>query len=255
MARAPYALGGTLLHEEPSVHLVMMGVHSCVPWPEQEQQVAFEGHQLRLIPPRTDSYPMVVAEVAGHSEYDSGIQLIRRFLNALAWDEQTCIREIDVVCGGAALRIGNRIPDNFTTQSFHLPVLPVLTDPSAKLALALYREGMSQASKPYQFLSFFKVINVVHANGPAQIAWINGVLPIITEPAAAQRIMAIRASQPDAGTYLYTSGRCAIAHAFSSPVVDPDSPEDSRRLAADLPVMRELAAKLLVDHFGLPAPR
>jgi hypothetical protein len=49
----------------------------------------------------------------------------------------------------------------------------------------------------------------------------------------------------DIGEYLYASGRCAIAHAGTSPTVDPENPEDIERLSKDFPVIRAMAAHVI----------
>jgi hypothetical protein len=55
----------------------------------------------------------------------------------------------------------------------------------------------------------------------------------------------------DIGEYLYESGRCAVAHAFNEPLVDPDDPDDTWRLTADLPVIKALAEHLIESQVGV----
>jgi hypothetical protein len=50
---------------------------------------------------------------------------------------------------------------------------------------------------------------------------------------------------------LYRSGRCAVAHAARQPIVDPDKPEDFRRLGSELPIVRALAVKAIEEVFGV----
>lgn len=51
--------------------------------------------------------------------------------------------------------------------------------------------------------------------------------------------------------YLYESGRCAIAHAYSEPVVNPENAEDLERLELDLPLMKELAEFAIKSEYGV----
>ena len=51
---------------------------------------------------------------------------------------------------------------------------------------------------------------------------------------------------------LYESGRCAVAHAFADPLVDPDDLADLRRLSADLDVVRALAEYLIEHELHVP---
>ena len=126
------------------------------------------------------------------------------------------------------------------------------SDPKARLAIALYREAISVRNTPYEFLGYFKIINILNSDPKVQIAWINGTLPLLGDVRAKDRISELQNSHADIGAYLYGSGRCAVAHAFGTPTVDPDDPNDIFRLSADMPVARSLAEHLISNQFGLP---
>ena len=55
----------------------------------------------------------------------------------------------------------------------------------------------------------------------------------------------------DIGEHLYASGRCAMAHAKREPVIDPDDPEDARRLWAERPIVLELAQRAIEEKLGV----
>lgn len=129
--------------------------------------------------------------------------------------------------------------------------IPDPDDPKAKLALALYREAMSVNVIPYKFLGFFKVINVLHGKGNEQQGWINKAISSIRDSRCLARIAELSKTETDLGKYFYTSGRCAVAHAFADPVVNPDDPEDIRRLASDLPVIQALAKQAVEQELGV----
>ncbi len=65
------------------------------------------------------------------------------------------------------------------------------------------------------------------------------------------RITTLQSIEPDVAKYLYVSGRCAVAHAYQSNVVNPDDPADLIRLRKDLPVIRELARIAIEREFGV----
>lgn len=241
----------------------MISVDSGVPWPEREQTVSYAGQEILLVPPRRDEADHLAAYPLAAIKYERGtgsevelVAIIRRFINALAWREQASIREIDVSYG-APLRVGTRIPDNFTTTQFGVGSVPDPMSDKARLALAFYREGLvlRRVHLAYSFLSFFKVLNVRFPNGPAQIAWINSVTGTLASREATARIGELSATEPNVGAYLYASGRCAVAHAFSDPLIDPDNIVDQQRLSRDLPVVRNLAAQLIQSEWGVPAPQ
>ena len=105
---------------------------------------------------------------------------------------------------------------------------------------------------PYKFLGYMKIVNVLHSKGQEQIAWINATLPTLQNEEAQRRIDELRTSDVDLGEYLYASGRCAVAHAYDDPVVDPDNPKDVLRLAADMPIARALAEYLIEHELNVP---
>ena len=62
-----------------------------------------------------------------------------------------------------------------------------------------------------------------------------------------RRIKELTANVPDVAQYLYESGRCAIAHAYSSPISDPDDVSELRRLSSDIGIIKSIAV-YLIEH-------
>jgi hypothetical protein len=133
----------------------------------------------------------------------------------------------------------------------HLKTLLNPAEPKAKLALALYREGWSVNLEPYKLLGFYKVINILFHYGRDQEKWINDHLRYVKGRRALERIDHIKSENGDVGHYLYASGRCAVAHAFGDPVVNPDDPTDLNRIRSDIPLMCELAQVAIEREFGI----
>lgn len=180
-----------------------------------------------------------------------GITLINQFMSALSWTQGQGIREHIVSGGGHPVRVGKPPGNNVTTAHFTADYLPDPSDPKAKLALAMHREALTVNSIPYKFLGFFKVINIGFNKGSAQIEWVRGVLPHLKSYDAQKRIAELSKTKADVAEYLYASGRCAVAHAFGDPVVNPDDPDDETRLRKDLPVARALAEWFIEHHLGV----
>jgi hypothetical protein len=127
-------------------------------------------------------------------------------------------------------------------------------DEKARLALALFREARTVNSTPFEFLSYFKILNIfwkdrpVTINGQRQNPIIEGIratLPKLKDELAVSRLRALGTTEPDVPKYLYESGRCAIAHAYADPIVDPDDVSDLRRLSEDLYIVKEIAEHLI----------
>ncbi len=127
-------------------------------------------------------------------------------------------------------------------------------DEKARLALALFREARTVNSTPFQFLSYFKILNIfwkdrlVTIDGQRQNHMIEGIratLPKLKGELAVSRLRTLRTTEPDIPKYLYESGRCAIAHAYADPIVDPDDVSDLRRLSEDLQIVKEIAEHLI----------
>lgn len=129
--------------------------------------------------------------------------------------------------------------------------LPSANNPDADLALALFREGLSINSVPFAFLSYFKVLNISFPGGPAQIDWINENLSRVLYPPALDRLLELGKSECDIGAYLYGQGRCAVAHANGTSLVNPDSYVDKRRLELDLPLIKEISALFIEQEMGV----
>jgi len=147
--------------------------------------------------------------------------------------------------------MGGRARHPTYTQEFYRPYLPDPLEQRTRWALAFYREGLSLNHVAYQCLSFFKVLNIFLPTGPNQKQWINAHIADVSDEKAKARVSSIQAQHQDVGDYLYSSGRCAIAHAGEAPTADPENPSDIRRLGEDLPLVRALAEVAIEKEFGV----
>ena len=234
-----------------------IGIDTAIPWPDKEVVIEFRSREFHLLPQTETLSCMIRVETAtGFTQLDAD-KLILELLSALAWAEQAKVLPT----------LGNwcTVPLNIGKEGMgwvgiigngHFDYLPDPPDPKAKLALALYREGLSVNLVPYQFLAFFKVININHDKGVDQKYWIKNNLQHVTDKAAVARIATIQVTEPAPEKYLYESGRCAVAHAFSQKkFVNPDDPTDLIRLDNDLPVVRELARVAIEREIGVMSKR
>lgn len=213
-----------------------------------------------LLWPRTEwDDPAIVVRVSlGDGKIEG--KLIQRFLSALSWMQAESIQDEGFWTNGNRINGCYRqeaqemSPFDRGEQIDDYDYLPFPEDEKAQIALALYRESLGVEVVSYKFLSLYKILNILYADGAKQMAWINANLATIHrhQDLALRRINELKAQGiEDIGNYLYVSGRCAIAHAYGSPVVNPDDPDDKRRLHSDLPLITALALLILENEFGI----
>ncbi len=238
----------------PDWGYLRVAVETPIRWPAEDTEIEFGGRTVTLSPETDENFASILIECNARFPKDAALRLAYEFATAVAWAER---RELNlpymVACTSPGLHLGKpRSKGHVGTGEFEYLAHPA--DQKTKLALALFREGLTINVVPYQFLAFYKVINL-HAgsSGPAQIAWINLELPHLTRRDAAKRIADLTASgTADIGEYLYGQGRCAAAHAsLTSTTINPDDPADSVRLDQDLPIVESLAARIIEHHLGL----
>ena len=226
-----------------------VGIDTEIPWPSKEAVIDFRGRNFHLLPETNRTSRMIRVETdTGFTQVDAD-KLILELLSALAWAEQAKAAPIFGNWCTVPLNIGKGPMG--TTGSGRFDYLPDPLDPKAKLALALYREGLSVNFVPYQFLGFFKVVNILRSHSDQQMQWINENLKHVTDVRAKARIAEIQSIQQDVAKYLFVSGRCAISHAYAQPIVNPDEPRDVIRINSDLPLMRELARIAIERELGV----
>jgi len=236
------------------------GIDTTIPWPSKEVVIAFRGRKLHLLPETDSVSRMIRVETSTGFTRNDADKLMLEFLSALAWAKQRGIVPTFGNWCTAPLAIGKGPTGCVFDGTFDY--LPDPPDSKAKLALALYREGLSVNLIPYKVLGFFKVINIIRRHGiardgrPDQVQWIKDNLQYVTDRNAVARIATLQSTEPDAAKYLYVSCRCAVAHAFDqNNIVNPDAPADLIRLSQDLPVIRELARVALEREFGILSER
>lgn len=219
----------------------VIGLETGFEWPAKEMTVNYKGHKILLRPETAELAPTIAVEYSHPTTYEEAASVGTEFLSALAWVEGRYVRETIWTGGSAPINVGKGPIGGVATRSFRLDYIPEAADEKPKLALALYREALGNNSVAYQYLGYFKILNVLFSNGPQQINWINSTIPKLTDYHVKERLTELAARHSDLGNHLYASGRCAVAHAFSTPVVNPDDPNHRGRLSFELPVIRRPA--------------
>ncbi len=223
-------------------------------WPERETKIRFGGYELLLKPATKTTEASVHINLKTITEIDA-LTLINRFLSILAWCDDVPMENL---YGGAGSTIPVAIPrDTSRSCGSCIGDYPfcrdIEQDSKAGLALALYREGLTVNSVPFSFLSYFKILNIFwedrYERGSNELVeGIRSILSKLNDREAIDRIKQLTSSQTDIPKYLYESGRCAVAHAYSLPLVDPDDVADLRRLSQDIWVIKAIAEELIEDE-------
>lgn len=221
-------------------------------WPTSAQQFRFEGHALWIIPITTDHHPGI-ATIDPQADADEVWAMLHRALSFIAWYQSSGSTVVARSHAGSFMmspladRTASIIGDSFDFSAF-----PSIDDPSARLAVALIREGRGMNHPAYSFLSFYRAIERAIPDGPARGQWISEAISRLTTHRAKEALAELRKSfDGDVGKHLYNSGRMAIAHARAEPVINPDDPRDANRLRRELPIIEELAVLASEEHLGI----
>lgn len=221
-------------------------------WPTKDTTVKFRNYEIILRPQTAEESASIAMAYEDPVTLYDALHVARQFLSSLVWVKGGMIEEIFASGGSFPIKVADkRHRTRHIDHDFRVDFLPDPTDRKGRLALALYREALSVNSVPYKFLGFYKIINIVYGPGRDQKDWINKTVPVLTDDEAKHRIDKLIAEGKDVGDHLYVTGRCAIAHAYAEPIVDPEDPEDIDRLHKDLPVAKALAAYLIENEFNV----
>jgi hypothetical protein len=213
-------------------------------WPREEMTVNVQGQEVLLKPETRDTEKSIHVELRGINESDA-FTLASRFLSVLSWCSGQPVESLDGFVW--------RRPEPVRKQSQLAGVLIDFTifrdiprDPKARKALALYREAQTVNSIPFSFLSYFKILNIFWPDNQI-VNRLRNLLPILRDDQTQARIKELSTKHEDIAQYLYTSGRCAVAHAYAEPIVDPDDVTHTRRLSEDMWII-QAAAEYLIEN-------
>ena len=228
-------------------------------WPETEITISYNNREIIMRPGNQNRYPDASILRKPTETYYQAATLLQRFLSVLSWWNGAAIITTGHTGGTHRIRVGGwREPEKLLDanhlyiqkQNFRIESWPVLKTQNQSLAVAIYREALGINHETYKFLGFFKVLNI-NLKGDAHAAWINKNISHLNH-IAGNRVKDIQKNHSDIGNYLYVQGRCAVAHANSPPIVDPDELEATHRINLDLPIIQQLAERFIEVELGLP---
>lgn len=246
----------------PNVHhWLVVAFESDSRDPRPQLETEYDGLKIH-IQPHMDEYCDVMSTFVRPAEDHQQVRLrLNRFLSAMAWKDGNAFITRGSIAGGARANEADKPRFNYGEKR-HLPggvisqfdfehlVVPV--NDRQRLGLALFREGLNSDNEFYRFLSFYKIVNILHSDPKDQMRWIEANLGNLRFDAA-ERAQQLQAKTAEVGKYLYVQGRTAIAHAFGKPIRDPDLPGDRIEIRTDGKLMRGLAALLIESELGVPS--
>lgn len=211
-------------------------------------EIEYDGHTIEIIRGDHEKAHNMCTQV-GQDDYNVALEFMCRCLSEISWLYNT--RMEFLTSGGG----GHKIPVNVQGRFYRILNAIDLTDykqiafnKKQKLALGIYREAVNSKSIFYRYLSFSRIINIMHKSGWQQKEWINTNLSKIKQ--AEKIVDSLHAvGIENIGKHIYESGRCAIAHATysSGDVADSDSMGDRNRLDREMNLIQELAQIYIKD--------
>ena len=216
---------------------------------KEEIYFTFENRTFRWINGTAESKALLSVGVRNLRDHKDEDESLNRLISVLVWEHRHRIVKGDGIGGPKRplpLTWGPRTSFGLHIDPQHLFGKAGNYSKERWLALALYKEGVNSSSVFYRFLNFWKMIEVAVKKKDERWAWINS--HVSTLALYKDRIDTIRFTNPDIAEYLDYSGRCAIAHVFRRPIVNPDDSEDYARISQDVTVVEALA-RLAVEEF------
>lgn len=216
--------------------------------------ITYEGKTMRWIngtPERDATISVSVTNLHDHAAEDDQLN---RFLSLIVWEHGQSARVKWGVGGGRTAyskaysprRAGGlRVDPGYLQRGSALTMTA-----EQRLALGLYREAQNSSSTFYEFLCYYKILELAVPNkgNAARGQWLNTVA--IPKLGYLDRIKEVLAKHSDLEKYLREIKVNGIKHAIKK-TVDPDSPHDQLSTAKDNRLMEEIAKLVMRDQLGL----
>jgi hypothetical protein len=242
----------------PQSRFLNIGVNTQVVWPKQETLVEFGPHRLVLMPKTGESTPSVHVDLHANRLTDrEAMTVVNRFLSVMAW----CSDQFAISEGGWS---GNPAPVPVPRRDLAFVTTPHwIFDRSIALsyevlrALAHYREGRNAEEAglvSYAVLSYVKIIELRHEDGPKAKRWIGGNIDALwaSDPADPDRTRFDSSRGTESPeVYLWSACRVAVAHASVKHPSDADDMAEINRLQVASSVLRRLARHMISHELGV----
>jgi len=218
----------------------------------QDNEVYFDykGRKIRWINASAHMMTIVVIPTKDLNETEEEENIVSSLISSLVWETGISIQKLYQVGGPKRFMPIISPAKNLGGLVLAIPKLGSFHEARAErqmLALALYKEGINSTSIYYSFLSYYKILELSSGFGRQRaIESINLGREYLMSKGHANRIKEIETLGSEFGSYIYESCRCAIAHSSQiAETANPDDVTDYRRITTDLPLIKELARRMI----------
>jgi hypothetical protein len=221
--------------------------------------VTFEGKVMRWINGTAEAEATISIGVANLHSHNAEDDQLNRFLSLLVWQHGGHARVKEGVGGARTayskvysprMSVGLRVDPEYLQRGTNLAHTR-----DQKLALGLYREAQNSSSTFYEFLSYYKIMELAVPNKGNKVRgdWLEKTaIPKLSQLGRpyTDTLREIMANHPSLEHYLREIKVNGIKHAIKRNI-DPDNPLDQISTIKDNRLMQEIAQLAMHDLLGL----
>lgn len=224
-----------------------------IPWPTQLQTLDYMNQEFSIIPHTNNALPAIAVQVLANDPLEYQKKILN-LSSVLSWKYGKGIEILGNQLSGRLICYqANNHFVRYLGVDFDAASLPIVDSLDCQLALALMRDarGLSNHHSSFAFLQFWKVLESTIGKGKIK-GWISDELKDICNVEVKDKIGCLNSMGiNDLPEHFFKSGRCAIAHAYASPIINPDDPTEFRRLGQELPIIEYLAELAVAKKFEI----
>jgi hypothetical protein len=236
-----------------------IGVDNQVTWPRTETRITFDRYTMVLLPKTKENVQSISMDLTANKLTDEGaLTVINRFLSLLCFCDDNYAVAQDSWSGNPVPVAVSRRNLAFTTATHWVFDRKIPETDEEKRALALYREARNAEQNflvSYAVLTYFKVIEVVHANEGEATKWLGQNFEKASADISADALERFNAERGNTSPqdHINRAYRIAVAHASPRKTgpSDPDDASEVRRLYTAAEVLRPIARYLMKNEMGI----
>jgi hypothetical protein len=214
--------------------------------------VAFDGKIMRWINATPECDATLSISVASLKDHRVENEIVSRFLSLLAWDHDQAVR-IKFAAGGGrtpySKAFSSRGPEVFRVDPvFSKHLFTRKLNKHQRLALGIYREAMNASSTFYEFLSYYKILELALPTASVRRKWLGTIA--VPRLSYLGRLKEILSQHSDLELYLREQKLNGIKHAIKM-TINTDSPDDQLATNKDNLLMEQIARLVMREKLDL----